>query len=158
MFEKAGITIAKRKLRGVESNGMICSKGELDINEDTDQPRIRDLSQDLPITEDDKGTPLSEKFARLNNYVLDVDNKGLTNRPDLTGHFGIARELNAMYHSSGGINYNKLTEYQETFKHTNIFDLLEHNEKKLGKKVIAETEGLHNYILLALNTIEVKKS
>jgi tRNA-binding EMAP/Myf-like protein len=34
VFAKAGITIEKRKMRGVESNGMICSKEELEINED----------------------------------------------------------------------------------------------------------------------------
>jgi phenylalanyl-tRNA synthetase beta chain len=94
----------------------------------------------------------------LNAFILDVDNKGLTNRPDLTGHFGVARELNAMYFPHGNINYSKLPDYQKQFATTNIFDLLEHTEKKGKKQIIAETQGLNNYILLEINNIEVKKS
>ncbi|MDR2540603.1 MAG: hypothetical protein LBD11_02180 [Candidatus Peribacteria bacterium] len=157
-FEKAGITIAKRMLRGVESNGMICSKSELGINEDTENPRIWDLSQDLEVDENDLGTPLAEKFEWLNTFVLDVDNKGLTNRPDLTGHFGVAWELNAMYFPQGKINYSKLPDYQKAFETTSILDLLEHTEKKGKKQIIAETQGLNNYILLEINDVEVKKA
>jgi tRNA-binding EMAP/Myf-like protein len=40
-------------LRGVESNGMICSKSELSINEDADQPWIWDLRQDIEVEESD---------------------------------------------------------------------------------------------------------
>lgn len=157
-FKKAGITIAKRKLRGVESNGMICSKGELEINEDTDQPRIWDLSKDLDVNDEDLWSPLSEKYEWLNSFILDVDNKGLTNRPDLTGHFGVAWELNAMYFPQGKINYSKLPDYKKTFSSTNIFDLLEHNEKKAKKQVISETQWLNNYILLEINNVNVNSS
>ena len=157
-FEKAGITIAKRKLRGIDSNGMICSKIELGINEDTDQPRIRDLSKDLEVSDSDLGIPLAEKFERLNSFVLDVDNKGLTKRPDLTGHFGLARELNAMYSPTGKVTYSKLPDYEKQFATTNIFDLLEHTEKKAKKQVLSETDGLNNYILLEVNDVQVKES
>ena len=57
-FEASGITITKRKLRGVESNGMICSKGELGINEDTDQPWIWNLKEDLDVSDEDLGIAL----------------------------------------------------------------------------------------------------
>ncbi|GHW02793.1 hypothetical protein AGMMS50249_5790 [candidate division SR1 bacterium] len=157
-FKKAGITIAPRKLRGIDSNGMICSKGELEINEDSDQHRIWDLSQDLEVDENDLGTPLAEKFERLNTFVLDVDNKGLTNRPDLTGHFGVAWELNSMYFPAGNINYSKLPDYQKSFETTSMLDLLEHTEKKGKKQVVAETQGLNNYILLEINNVQVKKA
>ena len=46
-FAKSGITIEPRKMRGLESNGMICSKEELEINEDSEKHRIRSLTEDL---------------------------------------------------------------------------------------------------------------
>ncbi len=157
-FEASGITIAKRKLRGVDSNGMICSKGELGINEDTDQPWIWDLKEDLDVSDEDLGITLWKKYEWLNSVVFDVDNTGLSHRPDLTGHFGAAWDLNAMYADQGKVRYNKISEYKATFKNTNIFDLLEHTEKKGKKFVISKTEGLNNYILLELNNVSVKKA
>jgi tRNA-binding EMAP/Myf-like protein len=41
------MTIEKRKMRGIESNGMICSKEELDILEDMDAHGIWDLKEDF---------------------------------------------------------------------------------------------------------------
>lgn len=158
VFEKAGITIAKRKLRWVDSNGMICSKWELGIGEDLDKPWIWDLKQDLEMTEDDLWKPLTEKFPRLDTVVLDVDNKWLTNRPDLTGHFGVAWELNAMYQPAGKINFSKLPDIKQSFDMTNIFDLLNETKKKWKKQIISETQDLNTYILLEINDIEVKKS
>ncbi|MDR2416009.1 MAG: hypothetical protein LBD75_05390 [Candidatus Peribacteria bacterium] len=157
-FENANITIVKRMLRGIESNGMICSKSELGINEDADQPWIWDLQTDLEVVDEDLGTPLAEKFEWLNGFVLDVDNKGLTNRPDLTGHFGVAWELNAMYFPQGKINYSKLPDYEKQFSTTNMLDLLEHTEKKAKKQVISQTDGLNTYILLEINNISVKQA
>ena len=72
-------------MRGIESNGMICSKEELEILEDLEKHSIWSLTEDLEdISDKDLGTPLKEKFPRLEERVLEVDNKSLTNRPDLT--------------------------------------------------------------------------
>ena len=157
-FPQAGITIAPRKLRWVDSNGMICSKNELWINEDTDKPRIWELDKDLEVSDEDLGTPLTDKFEWLDSYVLDIDNKWLTNRPDLTGHFGVAWEFNSMYKPQWKIWFSALPKYQDDFANTSMLDLLEHWEKKWKKSVICETEGLNNYILLELNNVEVKES
>ena len=85
-------------MRGLESNGMICSKEEIGIEEDMELHSIWDLCQDLEdISDADLGIALSTKFPRLESRVMEVDNKSLTNRPDLTGHFGAANELKAIY-------------------------------------------------------------
>ena len=158
VFEKAGITIAPRKLRGVDSNGMICSKSELWINEDSDKPWIWELEKDLEVWDEDLWVPLTDKFEWLDSFVLDIDNKWLTNRPDLTGHFWVAWEFNSMYQSQWKVSFSSLPNYQQTFATTNMLDLLEHGEKKWKKDVICETEWLNNYILLELNNVSVKDS
>lgn len=154
-FKEAGITIAPRKLRGVESNGMICSKNELWIPEDTDKPRIWELDKDFDdITDADLWTPLTDKYPRLDSAVIDVDNKWLTNRPDLTGHFGMAVDLNAMYDDSQ-ISYNWLTKYFDELKNTNILELI--NNKWATKVWLkAETDNVNSYILMEINNVTVR--
>ena len=154
-FKEAGITIAPRKLRGVESNGMICSKNELWIPEDTDKPRIWELDKDFDdITDDDLWTPLTDKYPRLDSAMIDVDNKWLTNRPDLTGHFGMAVDLNAMYNDNQ-ISYNWLTKYFDELKNTNILELI--NNKWATKTWLKiETDNVNSYILMEINNVTVR--
>lgn len=80
-----GFEIGKRKIRGVESSGMICSKAELNLGEDTGG--IWELPLDAPI-----GKPLAE-FLGLDDIILEI---GITpNRADCLSHIGIAREIAA---------------------------------------------------------------
>lgn len=155
VFEKAGITIEKRKMRGIESNGMICSKEELGINEDQELHSIWELPLDLDdISDTDLGTPLADKFPWLNSYVFDVDNKGLTNRPDLTGHFGAAVELNAMYEPKD-ISFNTVSKWMKQFSDTTILDTFTH-ATPAKRKVIWESAGLNSYTLLEINNITIQ--
>lgn len=155
VFAKAGITIEKRKMRWVESNGMICSKEELEINEDQELHSIWDLEVDLDdISDKDLGTPLAQKFPWLNSYVFDVDNKWLTNRPDLTWHFGAAVELNAMYDAKD-ISFNKVSEWMKQFMDTDILDTFAH-ATPAKRKVIWEASGVNSYTLLEINNSEIK--
>lgn len=79
------LKIEPRQMRGEDSNGMICSKGEVGINEDEEMHWIWILDEDLSdLSDADIGTPLGEKYPWMNNAVLDVDNKTVTHRPDLT--------------------------------------------------------------------------
>lgn len=92
-FAKVGaqigdITIAPRKLAGYTSNGMCCSEKEIGISDDNSG--IMDITDDLP-----NGTDLKTAY-QIDDIVFEVDNKSLTNRPDLWGHYGIAREFAAL--------------------------------------------------------------
>ena len=92
-FAKVGarlgeITIAPRPLAGHMSYGMCCSEAELGISDD--HSGIMDISEDAA-----NGTDIKELYE-IDDIVFEVDNKSLTNRPDLWGHYGIAREFAAL--------------------------------------------------------------
>jgi phenylalanyl-tRNA synthetase beta chain len=79
--------IGRKTIHGVESDGMLASAAELGINKD--HSGILDI--DAPIGEAIPGC------AR--DSIIEIDNKSITHRPDLWGHFGMAREVAAI---SGG--------------------------------------------------------
>ena len=81
----SGITLEARPVRGVVSNGMLCSGAELEL--DTDADGILELDADLKV-----GTPLAEALG-LNDPVIDIE--VTPNRPDWLGVAGIARDLAA---------------------------------------------------------------
>ncbi|MCR5531918.1 MAG: phenylalanine--tRNA ligase subunit beta [Lachnospiraceae bacterium] len=89
------VEIKKSKLRGVESYGMICASDEIglgDLFPSKEEAEILDLSfLDVPA-----GTTIADALD-LNDVLLEIDNKSMTNRPDLWGHYGIAREIAALY-------------------------------------------------------------
>ena len=92
-FAKVGaqigeITIAPRKLAGFTSNGMCCGESELGISDDNSG--IMEITDDIPC-----GTDLKSVYE-IDDIVFEVDNKSLTNRPDIWGHYGIAREFAAL--------------------------------------------------------------
>lgn len=82
------VTIGKATLGGVDSYGMCCSIKELGIGEDNSG--IIDLGDDTEIGIDLK------KLLPIEDTLIEVDNKSLTNRPDMWGHYGIAREISAI--------------------------------------------------------------
>lgn len=92
-FAKVGakigeIEIAPRKLAGYTSNGMCCSEKEIGISDDNSG--IMEITDDLP-----NGTDMKDAY-QIDDIIFEVDNKSLTNRPDLWGHYGIAREFAAL--------------------------------------------------------------
>jgi phenylalanyl-tRNA synthetase beta chain len=79
------VTLAKGVIRGVESNGMLCSEAELELSQDHNG--IIDLPGDAPV-----GQAYSA-YAGLDDPIIEIN---LTpNRPDATGVMGIARDLAA---------------------------------------------------------------
>lgn len=86
------IEMKKVKIRGVESHGMICAGSEIGLDDPDAGPE--DI-MNLNHTDAAPGTPLSELFDKT-DIVMEFDNKSLTHRPDLWGHYGIAREVAAI--------------------------------------------------------------
>lgn len=92
-FAKVGaqvgeITIAPRPLAGFTSYGMCCSESEIGISDD--HSGIMEITDEIP-----NGTDIKDVY-QIDDIVFEVDNKSLTNRPDLWGHYGIAREFAAL--------------------------------------------------------------
>lgn len=81
--------ISKAKIAGVESFGMCC--GETEIGIGSDDSGIIEILDDVKIGQD-----IKEVFP-IDDIVFEIDNKSLTNRPDLWGHYGIAREFAAIF-------------------------------------------------------------
>ena len=89
------VEIKNSKLRGVASYGMICASDEIGLGELFPAEQEAEIL-DLSAFEVPAGTPLADALD-MNDMILEIDNKSMTNRPDLWGHYGIAREIAALY-------------------------------------------------------------
>ena len=80
-----GHKINPTTVAGYMSYGMCCSEAELGISDDNSG--IWDITDDIPL-----GTDIKTVYD-IDDIIFEVDNKSLTNRPDLWSHYGIAREF-----------------------------------------------------------------
>ena len=96
-----GLEIKKAEVRGETSEGMLCAPDELGLGDDHSGILILEGKAKV-------GQPLA-KYLGLDDVVLEVDNKSLTNRPDLWGHLGMAREISAFLET-------KFTDYKPNHK------------------------------------------
>lgn len=85
-----GFKLEPKKIRGFLSDGMLCSQKELGLGEGT--KGLMELEDTATV-----GENLAEHLDHTVDYVLDIDNKSLTNRPDLWGTYGLAREFASIY-------------------------------------------------------------
>ena len=85
-----GLLLEPKKIRGVLSEGMLCSEEELGFKDESDG--IMELPSDAPL-----GVNMLTYFKMKKDTIFDIDNKSLTHRPDLWGHFGMAREFSAIF-------------------------------------------------------------
>lgn len=83
-----GIQINAKPIAGVVSEGMLCAGDELGIN--YNHEGIYELPKDTIV-----GKTIQE-ILPVEDIIVEIDNKSLTNRPDLWGHYGIAREVAAI--------------------------------------------------------------
>lgn len=89
------ITLERTKIRDVESDGMICAGSEIGLPD----PHAKEREiLDLSAMKTAPGTPLADLLEK-NDIIFEFDNKALTHRPDLWGHYGIAREIAVLTNS-----------------------------------------------------------
>ena len=81
----SGHAITEATIAGYPSYGMCCSESELGISDD--HAGLWELPEELPLGSDIKS------HYDIDDIIFEVDNKSLTNRPDLWSHYGIAREF-----------------------------------------------------------------
>lgn len=89
-------TLKEAKIRGESSFGMICSSNEIGLDDKFPgvEMEIMDLSN---LGQLRPGESLAQALGLSKGLVIEIDNKSLTHRPDLWNHYGIARELSAIY-------------------------------------------------------------
>ncbi len=102
--EVCGMKIKPARLAGVESFGMCCGGNELGI--DSDESGIVELDNNMVV-----GTDIKD-ILPVEDVLIEVDNKSLTNRPDLWGHYGMAREFSAIFKRElKPLNLDKIEQY-----------------------------------------------
>ena len=133
-------TIKKSKLRGIESNGMICAEDEIGVGSSHDGIIV--LPEDAVV-----GTPAAEYYGLESDYVIEVD---ITpNHSDACSHWGVARDFYAYLKQNG----------YETALHRPSVDAFEvkSNDLKIDVEVVAR-EACPRYCAVSVKNCEVKES
>ena len=130
-----GFKISVAKRGDIDSEGMCCSAVELGIGGDDNG--IMDLQGDYPIGADIK------TVWPIDDIVLEIDNKTLTNRPDLWGHYGMAREFAVIFNRE--------------LKPLNTLDLSKFDGLK-PVDISVESENCYRYSAITAGNISVKHS
>ncbi len=131
----SGMKISKAKIRGTESNGMLCSESELGISEDHSGIIVLDSSVK-------EGTSVSEAL-HLNDVLFEI---GVTpNRADALSHIGVARDLAAIFQRE--LKLPKVS-IPKSEKNINDFASIE----------IVDTENCPRYSAKVLLNVEIKES
>lgn len=133
-------TIKKSKLRGIESNGMICAEDEIGVG--TSHDGIIVLPEDAVV-----GTPAAEYYGLESDFVIEVD---ITpNHSDACSHWGVARDLYAYLKQNG----------YETSLHRPSSDAfaVQSEDLKFDVEVVAK-EACPRYCAVSVKNCEVKES
>jgi phenylalanyl-tRNA synthetase beta chain len=138
-----GLLLEAKKIRGVLSEGMLCSEEELGFAEDSEG--IMELPADAPL-----GVNMLTYFKLKKDTILDIDNKSLTHRPDLWGHYGMAREFGAMFEVPLNNRFTKEWSANLAKKFTS-------DKSPIVPKFQGESAGI-SYFGLSINNVSVKES
>ena len=133
-------TIKKSKLRGVESNGMICAEDEIGVG--TDHAGIIVLPADVV-----PGTLAKDYYQVKSDYVLEVD---ITpNRADACSHYGVARDLYAWLVRNG---------HPATLKRPSVEAFAVDNHDLDIRVTVENTEACPHYAGVTVKGVTVKES
>lgn len=130
-----GIEIKQVEMAGETSNGMCLSEKELGISEDHSGVMVFDNDTKLGIN--------VKELLNIDDTVFEIDNKSLTNRPDLWGHYGIAREIAAL-------TGRKLKDIE-------IENLEEYNNLKEVSVEVEDKEKCYRYTAIEVENITSKR-
>ncbi len=136
------ITIKQAKIRGQESQGMICAEDEIGLGENHEGIMI--LADEVEV-----GTRASDHFKLYSDWVFEL---GITpNRMDAMSHVGVARDVCAYlsHHNK------KIVSIKSPFKN-NVFKINNHNSPIEVK--IENTESCQRYSGISINNIKVAES
>ena len=132
--------IKKSKLRGVESNGMICAEDEIGIG--ADHAGIIVLPEDAPV-----GLPAAEYYHLESDWLIEVDITA--NRADALSHWGVARDLYAWLKQNG---------YQTATHKPSVADFkVDNNDLPIDVR-IENTEACKRYACVSVTGCDVKES
>ena len=132
--------IKKSKLRGVESNGMICAEDEIGVGESHEGIIV--LPEDTPV-----GMPAAQYFGLESDYLIEVD---ITpNHSDACSHYGVARDLYAWLLQNG---------YQTSLHRPSVDDFKVDNHDLEIPIRVENTEACPRYAAVTVTGCEVKES
>ncbi|MCF7795919.1 phenylalanine--tRNA ligase subunit beta [Patescibacteria group bacterium] len=139
--------IKESKIRDIKSFGMICSSKEIGLfdifpEEEGQILNLNNIKKQNSNLKINGGEKLSEALE-LNDFIYDIDNKSITNRPDLWSHYGIAREISAIFN---------LKIKQLILK---PFKTLDYTQLKTN---IENDDLCQNYTAVVIENIELKES
>lgn len=131
------VTIKESDIRGEKSFGMVCAEDELGLGRDHEGILVLD-----------KKARAGQDFAdylQLKDTILEIDNKSLSNRSDLFGHYGLAREIS--------------TFYQVPLKP--YVDFIDQSDLNIGSKVVIKVEDKKlcpRYLAIKVGGIKIQES
>ena len=132
--------IKKSKLRGVESNGMICAEDEIGVGESHEGIIV--LPEDTPV-----GMPAAQYFGLESDYLIEVD---ITpNHSDACSHYGVSRDLYAWLLQNG---------YQTSLHRPSVDDFKVDNHDLVIPIRVENTEACPRYVAVTVTGCEVKES
>ena len=130
------VKVKETKMRGETSYGMICAAEEVYLDDFFPADSETEII-DLKGIDCKPGDAIAN-IIDMNDTVLEIDNKSLSNRPDLWGHYGIARELSTIYN----VPLKKLSKY-ELDKNLPKYNVKIEDTTKCNRYVAVEIDGIY---------------